>query len=162
MLEHYLPNTLLLQPTTGRSRFGSRGKIQTTTVDHSESTTATSISKPGSRPRPNFNLRRRGPTTAEPSEGNPEGSQEEGSTTAKPIRGKSKILKSNTRTNFNFCQYLGRVTGNLARPLRPGPKINIAARGRPGQVTTTTTAATIEQESPSGDSQEEKVIQVII
>lgn len=56
-----------------------------------------------------------------------------------------------------FCiHFTGRIGGNLARPLRPGPRINLAARGRPGAVTSTTTAASIDQENSATEAQQEE------
>jgi len=133
------------RPAPGnRNRFSGRGRTTpsaTSSPETSESTTA--AARPGlTRPRPgSFNLRRRGGTTSttkEPAEEEEaEPSHEEASTTAKPaIR--------------------GRVNGNLARPLRPGPRINLAARGRPGAASTTTAAPEAGEETASEEAPAEE------
>lgn len=94
-----------------------------------------SASRPSLRPRPTFNSRTRGRTTTQsPQEEGDDTSHESSSTTAR------------TRA---------RIGGGAVRPLRPGPRINIAARGRPGAVSTTTTEAPSDSE-PSEEATTEE------
>lgn len=56
---------------------------------------------------------------------------------------------------IGILRFIGRVNGNLGgpRPLRPGPRINLAGRARPGQATSTTTAAPEgENEAPAEET----------
>ena len=141
----------LLQPTLSRSRFGgTRSRTRTTTApsdapEDAASSTATPSSKPSlTRPRSSFNLRTRGRTTTPATED--ESSQNEETASS------SEAVSTTARTR--------RVqTGGAVRPLRPGPRINLA-RGRPGQTTTTTTEEPIEdhitgdEEQPTKDTTE--------
>ncbi|XP_008193535.2 mucin-5AC isoform X1 [Tribolium castaneum] len=137
------------RPTLSRNRFGAtRSRTRTTAApsdsnDDSPSSTSAPVSRPSlTRPRSSFNLRTRGRSTTTQSPEN-ESHDEETASSSEPA---STTARSR------------RVQGSGVRPLRPGPRINLA-RSRPGQSTTTTEApaedhATGDAEQPTNTNSE--------
>ncbi|XP_044742341.1 flocculation protein FLO11 [Chrysoperla carnea] len=143
------------RPSIGgnRSRFGStrgRGSTTTTTVAPN-SDSSNSVSSPVrpslTRPRPNFNLRRRG---------GPSSTTEASTSTAKSGDAEESSTEAPESSSTTVRSVRPRISGS-ARPLRPGPRININSRGRIGAVTTTpssTTAAIVSDDNEKVASEE--------
>ncbi|KAJ8917504.1 hypothetical protein NQ315_005553 [Exocentrus adspersus] len=137
------------RPTLSRGRFGGsrpRGRTTATTEEPKDESSSSSTAAP-SRPslpraRPSFNLRTRGRTTAAPATEEDQPGEE------------SSPSASTTETSTTKSRRVGGASG--VRPLRPGPRINLAARGRPGASTTTTTTEAPIEDHVTGDEDEKE------
>ncbi|KAJ8874993.1 hypothetical protein PR048_022883 [Dryococelus australis] len=140
------------KPGFSRSRFGSRpsrgGVSPASTTEHSTSDASSSASSPAST-KPVFPERhtpRRRPglrpsfTTAAPTS---EETKSDGEETNEPATASESSPVSTTATIRPAPGGRPRISlgGGNARPLRPGPRINIGGRPRPGAASSTTTAA---------------------